>query len=217
MKKKLTAVTKTANREPVVAQTVHPQTDLERRDAAIREKVVREIYDTLAPFEVAAPPAWVGCTTPDVIYPGQCFDRSYHFTLAVSRTFPPNDPAEKEVWLVHGEYRGFHRHAWVELPGGVVFDGTNQRFYDRTGYYEAVGARPWYMYSPLAAFWVAVRMPESEDGMIRLADWHGDLKLPWADPENPTRIDYPEVLALMEKSGLKRRPTRGRKQARPAS
>jgi hypothetical protein len=32
-------------------------------------------------------------------------------------------------------------HAWVELPGGVVFDGVFQRFYDRASYYAARGVR----------------------------------------------------------------------------
>jgi hypothetical protein len=31
-------------------------------------------------------------------------------------------------------------HAWVELPGGVIFDGARQQFYDRAGYLTVLRA-----------------------------------------------------------------------------
>jgi hypothetical protein len=40
------------------------------------------------------------------------------------------------MWLVHGEYGLGQRHAWVELPGDVVFDGVLQRFYKKLAYYD---------------------------------------------------------------------------------
>jgi hypothetical protein len=44
------------------------------------------------------------------------------------------------VTLVHGfcvKHGAPYGHAWVELPGEVVFDGVMQRFYDKAGYYQA--------------------------------------------------------------------------------
>ena len=38
-------------------------------------------------------------------------------------------------------------HAWVELPGEVVFDGVVQAFFTRASYYEVMGALPEKMYS----------------------------------------------------------------------
>jgi hypothetical protein len=40
-------------------------------------------------------------------------------------------------------------HAWVELPGNVVFDGVVQAFFTRDSYYAVMGAQPVRMYSGL--------------------------------------------------------------------
>lgn len=178
--------------------------------------VHRRLFDLLAPHEVSVPGVWERHATPDTVHPGCCFDRSFRFVMALPLALRVNDPTLEEIWLVHGEYWIGQRHAWVELPGGVVFDGPYQRFYDRAGYYKAVGARPWYMYSWDAASMMSAHMPENADGTIRLADWHDDLGLPWADPENPTRIGSDELDALLEKNGLKPRPRRSRKKPRDA-
>ena len=41
--------------------------------------------------------------------------------------------------------RGYIRpgieHSWVELPGGIVFDGTCRGYFDRTAYYLVTDAR----------------------------------------------------------------------------
>ena len=193
---------------------------IDEQDAARLEWVVGKQLDALRQYEVPAPPAWAGRATPDAIYPGQCFDRSFRFAIAVPPARRAPDPDAGDPWLVHGEYCGFHRHAWVELPGDIVFDGVNQRFYDRRGYYKAVYASPWYLYSPAAAVVISIHMTPSPNGMIRLGDWHIPLGLPWADPENPTRIGYKEAAALLEERGLRpqpARPARGRKKNRPSA
>jgi hypothetical protein len=166
------------------------------------EPVVRKILEQLTPYEVTAPAAWANHATPDTIFPGQCFDRSFHFVQSSPTAYPAGDPAEGETWLVHGEYQGSHRHAWVELSGGVVLDGVTQRFYSRGGYYQAVGARPYYMYSPGAAVLISIRMPQYENGAVELGGWHQHLGLPNADPRNPIRIDVDEAIRLLNDRGL---------------
>ena len=52
-------------------------------------------------------------------------------------------PPISSMRLVHGVCRDGSdqwAHAWVELPGGVVFDGVRQEFYDRDGYCRVMGA-----------------------------------------------------------------------------
>jgi hypothetical protein len=44
--------------------------------------------------------------------------------------------------LVHGTVLGYIGHAWVEGPTDWVFDGVQQRFYNRDDYYRACGAKP---------------------------------------------------------------------------
>lgn len=175
--------------------------------------VHRDLFDRLRPFEVSVSEAWGRHATPATVYPGRCYDRSFCFlmeyALALGLNAPPAD-----TWLVYGEYWFIQRHAWVELPGGVVFDGPYQRFYDRAGYYEAVDARPWYMYSPRAASLIAAWMPRYPDGTIPLGDWHDRLGLPWADPANPTRIGCGEAARILVERGLMPRsflPERRRK------
>ena len=51
------------------------------------------MLDELVPFEVAAPSAWACCSTPEKIFPRQCFERSFHFALDVRNAFEANDPA----------------------------------------------------------------------------------------------------------------------------
>lgn len=64
---------------------------------------------------------------------GKCFDTSGRFAL--------NNYEEGNV--VHGSIT-LHgvkiAHAWVELPGDVVFDGTQTQFFDKNDYYKVTGA-----------------------------------------------------------------------------
>jgi hypothetical protein len=56
-------------------------------------------------------------------YPGKCFEKALEFTLK-NRQVPG-------LHLVHGTIlKGFRLdHAWIELPGDVVFDPVDQQFY----------------------------------------------------------------------------------------
>ena len=56
-------------------------------------------------------------------------------------------------------------HAWVELPGGLVFDGVRQRFYDRAGYYRVLRRTAEAIYRPAEA---AARLRATQ----RYGPWH---------------------------------------------
>jgi hypothetical protein len=157
----------------------------------------------LKPFEVVGvSPVWRACTEPGKLYPGECFARSSSFISMLSLALKPGDPTRDDLWLVHGEYMGWHRHGWVELPGDVVFDGIFQQFYGRKGYYDTVFARPWYKYTHGAAWLVYLNMPLSPNGMMPFGNWHEYLNLPWADPNNPTVIDDKKAWELIQAAGL---------------
>jgi hypothetical protein len=63
--------------------------------------------------------------------PGGGFDTTLSYVLA--------HPEIKGLRLVHGRSLGI-AHSWVELPGGIVFDGVAQRFYTLAGYRAATEA-----------------------------------------------------------------------------
>jgi hypothetical protein len=60
------------------------------------------------------------------LWRGQCYERAFKYLL---------DHDIEGMMLVHGTRYGIP-HAWVELPGDVVFDGTVSRFFDRESYYQ---------------------------------------------------------------------------------
>ncbi len=70
-------------------------------------------------------------------YPKLCFKK------AMDYVFDLNEPVAYYVKLIHGQYDNDYfmcNHAWVEIPGGIVFDGVLQRFYDKKGYYKTLMA-----------------------------------------------------------------------------
>jgi hypothetical protein len=56
-------------------------------------------------------------------------------------------------------------HAWVELPGDVVFDGVTQGFYTRDSYYRLTAAQPLVRFS-----WTAAQRQRKQRG--HLGPWH---------------------------------------------
>jgi hypothetical protein len=152
--------------------------------------------ERLRPAEVAdVPAAWRVGTTPDTPYPGDCYYRSFRYVSKHCTSIQP-------LWLVQGEYWLGARHAWVELPDDLVFDGVMQRFYRKDAYYEIQGARAWYKFESGAAVLVAINLP-SKDGLTQYGYWDSILGLPWADPANPTVIDYDRAWELLVSSGLR--------------
>lgn len=164
-------------------------------------KLLLRIAANLKPFEVEVPAAWRAVTQPGTLYIGECFSRGFRFVSDL-RLALREDSALDDMWLVHGEYLLGQPHGWVELPGDVVFDGTFQQFYSRPDYYAEVSARPWYKYAPMAAVVISINMPMDSEGRTPIGNWHDYLKLPWADPENPTVIKFEQAMDLITTSGL---------------
>jgi hypothetical protein len=101
--------------------------------------------DGLRQHEVRPPARLHRGVQPGAHYPGECFRRCVDYVLA-------NGDVPGVVMvdgLVNGE-GGRIRHAWVELPGGLVFDGVMQAFFDASGYYDFLDAVTVKRYSPLA-------------------------------------------------------------------
>lgn len=102
----------------------------------IEEEGVREIIAYLQPYEVSVPPEYQSGADPSAMFPGGCYKQGWYYTVM---------PGHGDVLLIHGTIMMPNgrrtTHAWVEIPGDVVFDGVTQRFYDKNGYYSARDAK----------------------------------------------------------------------------
>jgi hypothetical protein len=145
--------------------------------------------------EVSVPPIWGEGTEPSIVYTHECFYRSYLYAEYLFLRLKREEL--KDVYLVHGECMlAMGPHAWVELPGDVIFDGVLQRFY-RLSHVTA-----WYKYTPSAATVLACNMPVDAHGQQSYA-FYLPLKLPWGNPANPLIIDDDNVIELLVTSGLR--------------
>lgn len=164
--------------------------------AARVEPHVRRHLAKLAGAEVVVGRKWRVGTTRRAIFPGECFYR------AALYVYQPDLFSAEGLWLVHGENTmARNRHAWVELPDGVVFDAVLQRFYSRKGYYGGTVARPLYKYTPAAAALISLHLPKSPDGRALYGDWHEPLGLPWVDPADPLEVDEKRAIAALTVRG----------------
>jgi hypothetical protein len=169
-----------------------------RHEQDVRHDAIVCFVSSLEAAEVQVPESWRVGTTPDSPNLSECFYRSYRYVA--DRWC---DLGRENLWLVHGEYSLGFAHAWVELFDRVVFDGVLQRFYDLDRYYKIQSARPWYKYEPIASTLMAANAPVHADGTKSFGDWHIFLKLPFADPSNPTIIGYDRMRELLVTSGLR--------------
>lgn len=62
----------------------------------------------------------------------RCFELAGRYAL---------DHNRPEIVVVHG-FAWDVPHAWVEIPGGIIYDGTCKGFYSASGYMSVSGARP---------------------------------------------------------------------------
>lgn len=88
--------------------------------------------EELASYEVE-PPEQYNTVKRKYLSPKLCYKKAYSYILSLK------GKASENVKLVHGHYNHFPEsfgHAWVELPGGIVFDGVLKRFYSRADYYK---------------------------------------------------------------------------------
>jgi hypothetical protein len=120
--------------------------------------------DQLAPYERAVPRELSRYTYPERSwrYSGQCYPESFRYTMAhrqipgiyfvLGKCYPDGDRTGR--FEAHEIDQGFW-HAWVELPGGLIFEATRQRFYDHAGWVHVY--QPYHMtrYTPEEAYQAA--------------------------------------------------------------
>jgi hypothetical protein len=92
----------------------------------------RLLVDRCSDCEVDVPASLSAGTTPHEFHVGDCYHQAKNYVA---------DHASEGAVLVHGAVAdsdgGPHtNHAWVELLGGIVFDGAVQRFYGQDAYSE---------------------------------------------------------------------------------
>jgi hypothetical protein len=102
-----------------------------REMAKIKARVIEE----MRPYEVE-PPAHFKTGKPKRITFKACYRKAASYLIDL----PCPDAIRDKVKLVHGTYQHYATfradHAWIELPGGIVFDGVLQRFYSLGDYYR---------------------------------------------------------------------------------
>jgi hypothetical protein len=135
------------------------------------ERCVEEQLQRLAPAEISVCRRYALYTTPLRRFPTQCFNKACYYMMT---------HRIKGIEYVFGSSLGGGlggNHAWVELPGGVVFDGVLQRFYRKDDYYRIECARPWYRYTRSAVLYLIESLTVNGNIDYR---WHDPLGLPWA-------------------------------------
>lgn len=160
--------------------------------ADLREWMQRN-DDRLAHCVADVPDRWRKLSMPDMRFPGECFPRAIQFLQG----FGPRNALEHRALYVFGEARcgGLGQHAWVEIEDRIVFDGVQQQFYAREGFYASEHARPWYRFTrpALVALW---RRKHFRDNFR----WECQLDLPWAsDPKNPLTVTLEMVRDILGK------------------
>lgn len=170
----------------------------DRPDSVPEDEIERQLYRLRCAERDVSKELRAG-TDPRVHYPGECYFRAYRYATDLAL----RQSSERQIWVVHGEYGYSLGHAWVELPRDVLFDPVLQRFYEKLAYYAIQMASPRYKYSAQAAMLIRANMPQNSSGVWRAGAWHEVLKLPLADPNNPTVIDFERAAELLVTSGLR--------------
>jgi hypothetical protein len=98
-------------------------------------RVGRHLLESAQQVEVE--PRWAARTWPRRRYPQQCYPKTTRYVL--------EHPQIDGLHLVHGVVSHAPHflpldHAWVELPGDIVFDGVVQRFFTHVSYYAVMAA-----------------------------------------------------------------------------
>jgi hypothetical protein len=108
------------------------------RRAALNEGFLRVGRKLVATADrVSVEPGWARGTWPRRRYPQQCYAKTVKYVLEHTDI--------EGMRLVHGVVSHAPLfvpldHAWVDLPGAIVFDGVVQAFFTRTSYRAAMAA-----------------------------------------------------------------------------
>jgi hypothetical protein len=157
----------------------------------------RRVWAMYKDCEVSVPPRWSEGTEPGKMYWQECFYRASRYILNLVGRVDADELSK--VYLVHGRCAfSLGAHAWVELPGDVMFDGVRQRFYRLS----ACSATPWYRYTAWAAIMLNCHMPQV--GNRQCYAFYQPLKLPLIGPnEPPLLIDEHEAWERLISSGCR--------------
>src|SRR5579872_5516245 len=98
-------------------------------------RVGRELLSSAQ--QVTVDTAWARRTWPGRRYPQQCYAKTVKYVV--------DHPAIVGMRLIHGVVSHAPHlipfdHAWVELPGEIVFDGVVQTFFTQISYYRVMAA-----------------------------------------------------------------------------
>jgi hypothetical protein len=142
----LTGLTRCTSRGPLTHTNVYltprARKGLAKLDAARREaltdgfrRVGWELLSSAKQVEVEA--GWARRTWPRRRYPQQCYAKTLKYVV--------DHPDITGMRLTHGvvshtPHLAPFDHAWVELPGDVVFDGVVQTFFTHASYYRVMAA-----------------------------------------------------------------------------
>jgi hypothetical protein len=155
-------------------------------------RVGKELLERAERVEVH--PDWARRTWPRRRYPQQCYPKTAKYVL--------DHPAIADLRLVHGVVAHAPRfvpfdHAWVELPGDIVFDGVVQTFFTSASYCAVMSAVALDVYSReetqrlVAAHrypgpWTASWVPTA----TQLAAYAAAVRTPqgWATPPFPVNV-----------------------------
>lgn len=96
------------------------------------------LAEKLKDCEIDADPDLKRGTNPEGIFIGHCFEQGRNYLSQCE-----SDGAVLVLGRIRPDKGEMVDHAWVELSGGIVFDGITQRFYRHECYYKVQGAVKW--------------------------------------------------------------------------
>jgi hypothetical protein len=147
-------------------------TDLPPLDRQVAQAWMDELETRLRPHVVAVPNAWRKGISPTYTFPRECFSSAVYYLHR-------NPDLPNPLYVIGKTIGGGRQHGWVEVDGSVVFDGVMQEFYDKSGYYSAEKACPWYRFTRAAVMYLDRRM--RRDSTMTWA-WHVELVVRFANP-----------------------------------
>ncbi len=145
------------------------------------------------------PRHWRKLSMPDLRFPGQCFCRAVQFL----RLFGPKNAQEHNAVYVIGTAvcGGVNQHGWVEIEDRIVFDGAQQQFYTKKGFYDSESATPLYRFTRPAVIALCRRQEVSENLYL----WERLLDLPRAKAlVHPVTVTLDMAKEILSKRGRRR-------------